>query len=96
MLSLQGFYHLWDIGFIFFGFHLAFLGVLGFKSHFVPRILGILVSVTGLSYLIDYMGKILFPDANLRISFILGYGELIFMIWLLIRGWRIYKQEKDK
>ena len=94
MLSFQGFYHLWDIGFIFFGLHLVGLGYLGFKSEFVPKILGIIVLITGLSYLIDYMGKILSPDINWGISLILGYGELIFMIWLLIWGWRINKKDK--
>jgi ATP/maltotriose-dependent transcriptional regulator MalT len=37
-------------------------------------------------YLIDYLGWMLFPDLGLGVSFIFGYGELIFMIWLLIWG----------
>jgi hypothetical protein len=31
----------------------------------------------------------LYPDANLDFLFVTFFGEVIFMLWLLIMGWRI-------
>ena len=82
-LFLNAFRDGWAIGLVFFGLHLALLGYLVFKSGYIPRILGILLIVAGLSYLIDYFGEFLFPTFNVGISQIAGWGELLFMVWLL-------------
>lgn len=89
MLSLNAFDHVWDIGFVFFGIHLALLGYLVFKSDYIPGILGVLLIVAGLSYLIDYLAIILFPSFDVAISQVLGWGELLFMFWLLLKGGKI-------
>lgn len=86
MLSLNAFRDTWHVGYIFFGIHLLLLGVVAFRSGFIPKFVGILLALAGISYLIDYLGLILFPDLDLSVSSILGYGELIFMFWLLIWG----------
>lgn len=86
LLSLYAFNDGWDIGFIFFGFHLALLGYLAFKSDYIPRILGILLMVAGLSYLLDTISKFLFPSFDVAISVVTGWGELLFMFWLLFKG----------
>jgi len=86
MLLLNAFRDTWDIGYIFFGLHLTFLGIVAYKSGFVPKVFGILLLVAGISYLIDYVSLLLFPELGLGLSFIFGYGEVIFMFWLLIRG----------
>jgi len=86
MLSLNAFRDTWDVGYIFFGIHLTLLGIVAYRSGFIPKVLGILLLIAGLSYLIDYFGLLLFPDLGLGLSFIFGWGELIFMFWLLIRG----------
>jgi hypothetical protein len=86
MLLLNDFRDTWDVGYIFFGLHLALLGIVAYRSGFVPKAFGILLLLAGISYLIDYYSLLLFPDLGLRISFILGWGELLFMFWLLIRG----------
>jgi hypothetical protein len=88
MLLLDAFRDTWDVGYVFFGLHLTFLGIVAYKSGFVPKVFGILLLAAGISYLIDYVGLLLFPELGLGLSFILGYGELIFMFWLLIRGGR--------
>lgn len=85
-LLLKGFRDIWDVGYIFFGLHLALLGIVTYRSGFIPKALGLLLSLAGLSYLIDYGSLILLPELNLRVSFIFGWGEAVFMIWLLIWG----------
>lgn len=86
MLLLNAFRDTWNVGYIFFGIHLCLLGITVFRSGFVPKAVGIVLSLAGVSYMIDYVGWILFPNLGLGVSFIFGYGELIFMIWLLIWG----------
>ena len=86
MLSLNAFRNVWDFGFIFFGLHLVFLGYVLFKSSSIPKWLGILVLIGGVSYLIDYFGKILFINFNSVVSLIFGWGEALFMIWLIFWG----------
>lgn len=95
MLSVNAFEDIWAIGFIFFGLHLSFLGYLVFKADYIPKWIGLLVIIAGLSYLIDYLSKFLFPENALNISTVLGYGELIFMFWLLFRGAKIPEPGKD-
>jgi hypothetical protein len=85
-LSLKAFRDGWDVGFVFFGLHLAFLGYVLFKSSSIPKWLGILVFIGGVSYLIDYCGQILLVNFNPIASMIFGWGEAIFMLWLIFRG----------
>lgn len=86
MLLLNAFRDTWDVGYVFFGIHLALLGIVAYRSGFIPKVFGILLLVGGISYLVDYLGLLLFPDFNLRVSFVFGWGEAIFMFWLLIWG----------
>ena len=86
MLSLNAFRDTWHVGYTFFGLHLTFLGIVAYRSGFIPKVIGIILLIAGVSYLIDYFGLLLFPDLGLRLSQIFGWGELIFMFWLLIRG----------
>ena len=83
MLSVNSFNDGWALAFIFFGFHLALLGYLVMNSDFIPKIIGALVSIAGISYLVDYFGRFLYPDMDWIFSTIFGWGELIFMIWLI-------------
>jgi hypothetical protein len=86
MLALNAFRDTWDVGYIFFGLHLTLLGIVAFRSGFIPKVFSIILLIAGVSYLIDYFALLLFPNLGLGISFIFGWGELIFMFWLLIRG----------
>ena len=86
MLSINAFYDVWAVGLVIFGFHLLLLGYLAFNSDFIPKIFGVLLVIAGLSYLIDYFGELLFPGFEAVISLVAGWGELIFMFWLLLRG----------
>ena len=95
MLSLDAFNDGWAIGFVFFGLHLALLGYLVFKSEYIPRILGVLLMVAGLSYLIDCFGKFLLPTYDVNIATFVGWGELLFMFWLLFKGAKIPEIRKS-
>jgi hypothetical protein len=85
-LQLAGFKDIWNVGYLFFGLHLALLGIVSYRSGFLPKFLGILLVVGGVSYLLDYSSMILFPNLGLETSLVFGWGELIFMFWLLFRG----------
>jgi len=95
MLSLNAFRDTWDVGYIFFGLHLTLLGIVAYRSSFIPRFLGIILLIAGLSYLIDYFGLLLIPDLGVEISIIFGWGELIFILWLLIRGGKAELPESE-
>src|SRR5215216_1229539 len=89
MLSLSAFRTHWYFGLLFFGIHLVLLGYLVLKSNYIPRILGILLMIAGLGYLLSNLKPFLFPNVNLDFAEYTFYGELIFMLWLLLRGARI-------
>jgi len=73
---------------LFFGLHLLLLGYLIFQSGFLPKFVGIILMVTSTCYLIQGFAPFLFPawktvlDQIATISMI----EIIFPIWLLIKG----------
>jgi len=89
MIYLRAFRNHWYFGIIFFGIHLVFLGYLVFRSNYIPRILGVVLIITGLGYLLTTLRPYLFPGINVDFARFTFYGELIFMLWLLIRGSRI-------
>src|SRR5215211_145468 len=75
---------------LFFGFHLAVLGYLIFKSGYFPRTLGVVMVFAALGYLIDAYGNILFPNYAETTGLVVGvgalFGELPFFLWLAIKG----------
>lgn len=75
----------YGIALVFFAFAMVLIGGLVFKSTFLPRVLGVLAMIAGLSWLTFIwppLAPILFP----RIVVPLGIGEFILALWLLIRG----------
>jgi len=95
MHSLNAFRHDWYFGLLFFGIHLALLGYLVFRSNYIPGILGVLLIITGLGYLVTTLQPYLFPNFHSDIARFTFYGELIFMLWLLIKGSRIKESNKE-
>lgn len=79
---------------IFWGLWLFPLGYLVFKSGYIPRILGVLLVVAGLGYLIDSFGKFLLPSYGLTISLFTFVGEVLLLLWLLIKGVNVGWLEK--
>jgi hypothetical protein len=71
------------------------LGYLVFKSGFLPRILGILLMIGGLCYIVGAVLFFLFPNFDLMIFGLFAFiGELIFYLWLLIKGVNVEEWEK--
>jgi len=76
----------WSFGLIIFAVYLMLLGYLAFKSEYVPRYIGVLIIIAGVGYFAHTLGRFIMPDTNLDFLFLTFFGELIFMIWLLIKG----------
>ena len=87
-----------QIASIFWGLWLLPLGILVYKSGFLPRILGILLMIACFGYLIDSFGNLLLPNYSATIfATIIGftfYGELLLALWLLIKGVNVEQWEK--
>ena len=87
LASINKFNYEWDLGFPFFGIHLGLLGYLILRSNYVPSILGILLILGGAGYLVEYgLKPLLFPGLNTDLLMATFFGELLLMVWLLIRG----------
>lgn len=74
---------------IFWGLWLFPLGLLVYRSGFIPRILGILLMLNCLSYVVNSFTSLLgsqHADIISRWMKPFGFGELIFMLWILIVG----------
>lgn len=82
-----------SFGLIIFGIYLILLGYLVYKASYIPKIFGIILIIAGLSWVIDNLSTFLFPEINTQFLFVFTTGELIFMLWLLIKGWRIKRVE---
>lgn len=89
LLQIKAFRVEGSFGLIIFGIYLILLGYLVYKANYIPKIFGIILSIAGLSWVIDKLSSFLFPEINTQFLFILTMGELIFMFWLLIKGSRI-------
>lgn len=89
MLSIDTFRSNWYFGLLFFGIHLGLLGYLVMKSKYIPGFLGVLLILAGTGYMLTGLKPFLFPTINLDFAEYTFYGELIFMLWLLVRGPRI-------
>ena len=74
---------------IFWGLWLIPLGLLVYKSGFVPKVLGVLLIVGCFGHLMSFLSTFLFPDYNtilIPISEMVMVGELPVFLWLLIKG----------
>jgi Domain of unknown function (DUF4386) len=81
----QGF----DVAGIFWGLWLFPLGLLVYRSGFIPRILGVLLIANCFTYVINSLTSLVLPayeDIVSRWMTPFQFGELLFMFWLLIMG----------
>jgi hypothetical protein len=88
-LLLSTFRYDWSLSLIVFGVHLVLLGYLILRSGYIPWIIGVLLVIDGLGWVTDSLQAYFYPNANLKYLFVTFLGELFFMLWLLIRGWKI-------
>jgi len=89
LLLLRAYRYHWGISLVFFGIHLCLLGYLVYRSGYIPRVLGALLVVAGLGYVVYHLGPYLAPGTSFEWLFVTFFGELFFMLWLLVRGWTI-------
>jgi len=74
---------------MFWGLWLFPLGLLVYRSRFLPRFLGAWLGLAGVAWVIESLTGILWPlyldkmDSYLQPAII---GEIAFMLWLLIKG----------
>jgi hypothetical protein len=86
-LDLHG--HGFGVAAIFWGLWLFPLGLLVYRSGFFPRILGVLLMLNCFTYPVNTFTSLLLPQYEGIVSrwmMPLGFGELLFMSWLLIMG----------
>ena len=79
----------YDVAGIFWGLWLFPLGLLVYRSGFIPRLIGVLLMIGCFAYLGNSFASIVYPDAADAVARILNpiqLVEMIFMLWLLIRG----------
>lgn len=96
---LKSFEKTWSIGLVIFGVHLLGLGYLSFQFRPIPRLFAYLLLLAGLSYVVIHAAKsILGVDEDLvklmeQVTMIpMTLGELLFALWLIIRGGRESKE----
>jgi hypothetical protein len=90
-LNLQG----TIIASIFWGLWLFPLGYLIYKSGFFPKFVGIAVIIGGFGYIIDSFMKLILPNLNITpLVDILTLGEMVFVLWIIIRGAKLLKKKK--
>lgn len=75
-----------------FGLHCFLLGVLIYKSGFLPKAFGLLMSIAGATYLMETFGVFLFPGNEAWLALLVGcsaaIGEVSLTFYLLIKGVR--------
>lgn len=71
---------------IFFGLWLLPMGYLVIKSEYMPKLIGYLLLMTCGGYLIDFTTWFLFPDVGVKVSEYTWLGELLMVLWLLVKG----------
>lgn len=74
---------------IFWGLWLIPLGLLAYKSGFIPKVLGVLLIVGCFGHLISFLSIFIFPGYSAILTPIANmvmFGELPIFLWLLIKG----------
>ncbi len=87
-----------DICFVFFGIHCILLGLLIYRSGYLPKWIGMLLAIAGLIYCADSLADIAVPIFAAKIPnaiFVFGFvAELSLCLWLLTKGVNIPKWEE--
>lgn len=86
MISIRAFKNHWYFGIILFGIHLLMLGYMVLKSTYIPKIMGILLIISGLGYMLTSIRPYWLPGISIDFALYTFFGEVVFMLWLLIKG----------
>jgi hypothetical protein len=94
-LSIRSHEYGFGVSLIFFGCVCLVLGYLIFRSGYLPKVLGVLMQIAGLSYLMNSFALILSPSfANRLFPAVLlpaFVGEASLCLWLLVKGVNVSK-----
>jgi hypothetical protein len=77
------------ISMVLFGFYNLLTGYLIFRSTFLPRILGVLLAISGFYYQINNFAEFLSPAIAARVEpyvFVKGMAEPLLALWLVVMG----------
>jgi uncharacterized protein DUF4386 len=89
-VALKVFDYGFGVGLIFFGFECITLGYLIFRSGYLPRALGVLMPLAGLSYLTNSFALLLAPAVAARLFPVIllpaFVAETSLCLWLLVKG----------
>ena len=85
-------YH--SIGLVFFGLYCLLIGYLIFRSTFLPRIIGVLMILTGLSYL-TFLSPPLVQSLQPYILIFPGVGQISLTLWLLVIGVNVQRWKEQ-
>jgi Domain of unknown function (DUF4386) len=86
LLKINAFHDIWSISLVFFGLYLLLIGGLAYRSGYVPKFVGVLLVIAGLGYLMDSFGALLVANYSLKAGAFTSLGEVVLMIWLLVKG----------
>jgi len=100
LLSTRFFAYGYGISLLFFGFESIIRGYLIFRSSFFPRFLGVLVTISGLSYVTNSFALYLSPAlSRLMTPFLLasaGIPEMVLCVWLIAKGLNLQRWQKKE
>jgi hypothetical protein len=97
LMSLRMHARGYSISGVFFGIYMLLLGYLIFRSGFLPRVLGVLMAIGGLSNVTDSFAIFLLPTLAARlpdIGMLGGIAELALCLWLMVMGVNAPKWEE--
>lgn len=93
MTPIKMFLYIWSFGLLVFGAHLFLLGLLIFKSDFVPKVLGVLILFASICYVVTNSSNLFIPNygyyketVDMFLSLPMALGEIVFAIWLAFIG----------
>ena len=91
MLFLNLHHHGIVVAEIFWGLWLFTLALLAYRSRFLPRFLGVWLALAGFAWVILSLTSVLLPQVQDKVyaySQPAFFGEIAFMLWLVIKGAR--------
>jgi hypothetical protein len=89
MLFLNLHHHGFVVAEIFWGLWLLPLALLVYRSRFLPRFLGVWLAIDGFAYVTLSLTSVLLPQYSDKVSTYSQpafFGEVAFMLWLVIKG----------
>jgi Domain of unknown function (DUF4386) len=88
-----------NIGLVFFGLHVLTAGYLIHRATFLPRILGVLLAITGLCYLTNSFANFLALPFKAYLSPLVAAGGLVgegsLTVWLLLKGVNVQRWKEQ-